>query len=145
MTARRWSALFAFMFVVATSSCEREESVERTLPSLEVTAELRSTSDDCVELVVDAVSAFEGCATDFQAGPSVVYLGLTNGLYVVFVAEGQVVDGDDYVVLQSQEPFSLVTLIDKSRNLYQHDFAVERDGRTVTCRPVGVIGFLECG
>lgn len=144
---RRWctSTLAAASLLLATAACGSSESAEPTDVSLAVSTELRSSSADCVELVVEATSAFEGCASEFQAGPSVVFLDPVNSLYVVYVVDGTIVDGDGYRSLQSQGPFSLVTLIDTSRDIYEFDFIVQRSGGRVTCRPVGVIGFLECG
>lgn len=143
----RWckSTLAAASLLLATAACGSSEPANQTGVSLAVVAELRTSSEDCVELVVEASSVFEGCASEFQAGASVVFLDLVNSLYVVYVVDGTVVDGDGYRAIQSQGPFSLATLIDKSRNIYEFDFIVQRSGGRVTCRPVGVIGFLECG
>lgn len=143
----RWgrTTLAAASLMLGTTACGSSEPAKQTGVSLAVVAELRRSSEDCVELVVEATSVFEGCASEFQAGASVVFLDLANSLYVVYVVDGTIVDGDGYRAVQSQGPFSLVTLIDKSRNIYEFDFIVQRSGGRVTCRPIGVIGFLRCG
>jgi hypothetical protein len=145
MRTRKPTVLLFALLLVAASSCGGSEPVQPTESSASVTAELRPSSDNCVELIVEATSVFRGCASEFQAGPQVVFLDLVNSLYVVYVGEGSVLGGDGYKALQSQGPFSLVTLVDKDRTIYEVDFNVERNGRQVKCVHIGVIGLLECG